>query len=261
MISIQHHNGVLQHQKSTPFWSIPKTHHFGATGAMKSGDILKELREARGLSRPKLGAAMGTSGQQIEKLENGDRRMSEKWIHLAAGALGVPASTLVGDEPEGNAIPFHLEGASTERLRRDLPIYGTALGAPRIIEGDAVEQTTLNHGEIIDYVRRPSILNHRSDVYGLYVVGSSMAPAYNEGATVFAETKRPPMIGDDVIVYLREEDEYGDVRARCVLIKRLVRRSAGYLELEQFNPALTFRIPTSEIFRYDRVMTLGDILS
>lgn len=228
---------------------------------MSYGSNLKALRQAQNLSQDDLAERMGTSQQTIQRLEKGTRGFSEKWVRAACDALGVAASDIVGVGEQGTAVPFNLDRSPTERLRRDLPIYGTALGAPRMVAGEAIEQTTLNQGEVIDYVRRPSVLNHRTDVYGLYVVGSSMSPAYTEGATVFAETKRPPMIGDDVIVYLRQEDEYGDVRARCVLIKRLVKRSSDYLELEQFNPALTFRIPMSEVFRYDRVMTLADILS
>lgn len=218
-------------------------------------------REERGWSRPQLARLMGTTPQQIERLEKGHRRLTEDWINRAAEALGVRPADLLGSDGKGNAVPFKMEGASVERLRRDLPIYGTALGSPFLTSGEAIEQTTLNQGEIVDYVQRPTMLNHRSDVYGLYVVGASMSPAHNEGAVVFAETKRPPSIGDDVIVYLRSAHDNDDDRARCVLIKRLVRRTSDFIELEQFNPPLTFKVPMNEVFRYDRVMTLGDILS
>jgi SOS-response transcriptional repressor LexA len=177
---------------------------------------------------------------------------------VIAGMTGV--SSMPSIEP--NAIPIEMEGASRERMVADLPVFGTALGASRIISGEAVEQTTLNQGDIVSYAKRPTILNGRIDAYGLYVVGSSMYPVHPEGSTILVEKKRPPRVGDDVVVYLRAngDDDDGE-RARAVLVKRLVRRTAQYIELEQFTPAIIFRIDNREVLRVDRVMTLGDLLS
>lgn len=168
--------------------------------------------------------------------------------------------------PATNASPFQMEGASMERLREDLPVFGTALGALRIVDGEAIEQTTLNQGEIVTYAKRPTILNGNSNAYGLYVQGSSMVPVHPDGSLLLVEKMKPLRVGDDVVVYLRPETSEGDnrddgERARSVLVKRLVRRTAQYVELEQFSPAMTFRIEAAEILRVDRVLTLGDLLS
>lgn len=219
---------------------------------------------------------MGTSTQQVERLEKGQRRWHEKWIAAAAGAFGVEISAIVasdagtppaaigagGTAAKDRAIPFAFEGSGITRMTDDLPIYGTALGAARLIEGDAIEQTMLNTGSAMTWARRPQILNGRQDVYGVFVVGSSMDPAHPEGSTVIAERNRPPKIGDSVIVYLRtnSDDDDGE-RARCVLIKRLVRRSSSFVELQQFNPAAIFRVDAADIIRIDRVMTLDDLLA
>jgi hypothetical protein len=45
-----------------------------------------------------------------------------------------------------------------------------------------------------------------------------------------------------------------------VLIKTIVRKTASYVELEQFNPACIFRIPAERIERMDRVLTLDDMI-
>lgn len=245
---------------------------------MTPGEIMAQLRERRGWKRPELARRMGTSPQQIERLEKGQRRFSTEWFERAADALDVPRVLFLEsetaalfahaddaplpDEPLPNAEAFKYEGASVERMHEDLPIFGTALGAARYFDGDAIEQTQLNSGEIIGYLKRPVMLNGRSDVYGLYVHGSSMVPVYSEGATLIAETKRPPKVGDDVVVYLRPQgaDDDGE-RARAVLVKRLVRRAHNWIELQQFNPAVVFRIDAAEIVRIDRVMTLGDLLA
>jgi len=163
------------------------------------------------------------------------------------------------DVPESNAAPVHFEGASIERLPRDMPVFGTALGAEMIVEGEAIEQTMLNSGDVIEYRKRPIIANGVDRIYGLYVQGSSMYPAHRDGAFLYAQRGASLRIGDDVVVYLRPQNEEDDgARATHVLIKRLIRRSAQYVELEQFQPAKTFRIAMGSVLRIDRVLTADD---
>jgi phage repressor protein C with HTH and peptisase S24 domain len=234
---------------------------------MDGGQKIAELRSARGWSRPALAERMGTTPQQLERLEKGQRKLTLDWIARAAQALEIDQQIIIdaasppAQAVKSNATPFRYEGAGNETLRNDLPIYGTALGAPRMIENDQVEQTYLNSGEVVEYIKRPVVLNGKSDAYGLHVVGGSMWPMYPEGSIIIAETRRPPMIGDDVVVYLRDLDCDDDSRVRCVLVKRLVRRTAAYVELQQFDPMVTFQVSTDEVLRIDRVMTLRDLLS
>lgn len=165
---------------------------------------------------------------------------------------GIPA-------PNATLAP-PMEGAGTDRMVRDVPIFGTALGADEIIEGEAIEQTTLNTGEVVGYVRRPVLLNGRTDVYSLYVQGSSMHPRFRDGALIFVETKRQPSVGDDCVVHLRTEQD-DDERISSVLVKALARKSASYLELEQYSPALTFRIPTQRIAKVHRVIPWDELVA
>ena len=144
-------------------------------------------------------------------------------------------------------------------MKRDVPIYGTALGADEVVDGEAVEQTELNRAEVIGYRRRPVLLDGRADIYALYVQGSSMAPRHRDGAILFVEERRRPSVGDDAVVYLRVPDEHDGERPSCVLVKTVVRKSASYVELEQYNPPLTFRIPMERVARMDRVITLDEL--
>ncbi|WP_442679784.1 S24 family peptidase [Sphingomonas sp. ASY06-1R] len=167
---------------------------------------------------------------------------------------------LTGLVTDSNAVLFRMEGSSVDRMQRDLPIYGTALGADEIVDGEAIEQTTLNRGEVVEYKRRPPILDGRADVYGLYVQGSSMHPRFRDGDTVFVESRKRPAVGDDAVIYLRTPDEVEGERTSSVLIKTIVRKTASYVELEQFNPAQTFRITMERVDRMDRVLTLDDLI-
>lgn len=68
---------------------------------MASANNIAHFREERGWSRPELGKRMGTSAQQIERLEKGQRNLTVDWIDKAADALGVrPADLIIplGDE-------------------------------------------------------------------------------------------------------------------------------------------------------------------
>lgn len=162
-----------------------------------------------------------------------------------------------------NAAVVQMEGASEERMLEDLPIYGTALGAARVVDGEAVEQTTLNRAEVVQYARRPVILNGNASAYGLYVSGSSMEPRHMDGELLLIDPKGRVRSGEDVVVYLRPveaEDDNGEA-ARAVLVKRLIRRSSTYVELEQFEPRKTFRIDAADIVRIDRVIPWTELLT
>lgn len=163
--------------------------------------------------------------------------------------------------PPNAVLAPPMEGASLARMREDVPIWGTAMGAIEVIDGEAIEQTTLNTGEVIAYAKRPTILDGRADIYALYVQGSSMAPRHEEGDTIFVETKRTPRTGDDVVVYVRpaSPDDDGE-RASSVYVKRLVRSTGHFVELEQFTPALAFKIERDRVLRVHRVVPWRELI-
>ncbi|WP_158250645.1 S24 family peptidase [Novosphingobium sp. HII-3] len=166
--------------------------------------------------------------------------------------------------PPSNGIVKALEGAPDIQLPRDLPVFGTSLGAPRDFDGHAIEQIMLNTGNVIDHIQRPAILHGKDYAYALYVQGSSMDPRFEDGDTIYVTDSRrakPPRIGDDVVVYIRDMNEDDGHSATGVLVKRLVRRTAQYIELQQFNPAEIFRIPADIVLRTDRVIPWREIVA
>lgn len=177
--------------------------------------------------------------------------------------IGKTEADLYGVVPPGNASPpIRYEGATDYRMSRDLPIYGSAIGAEQIVEGEAVELTTLNRGEIVEYRERPPILNGKPDVYGLYVQGSSMDPAFDDGDLLVVQKTTAISAGDFIVLYLRPKDETDDgERASNVLVKRLVRRTAKYWELRQYQPDVIFRIAVEDVLRADRALRTRDLLS
>lgn len=228
---------------------------------------MKRARKALKLSQEAMAERVGVSTPQISRWENGKDGIPDRRFEALVAAYEAPIEQLltnVDAAMQPNATVLRYEGASAVELVRDIPIYGTSLGAPRDFDGKAIEQTTLNRAEVIGHLRRPTVLNGQKSVYGLYVQGSSMAPRFEDGETVLAQDSRrgrPPQLHDDVIVYLRDEEVDDGETASAALVKRLVRRTASYYEFEQFNPALTFRIETARILRVDRVIPWGELLS
>lgn len=235
---------------------------------------LRAARDRLGVNQDVMAERLGVSIAQISRWEKGRNSIPGKRVKDVMSAYQATFAELFGEMeapavvssiPEANARPVHFEGASLERMTQDVPILGTALGVDRLVDSVSIEQTSLFLDEVIGYAKRPVILDGRVDVYGIYVQGSSMYPAFGDGQLIFVESKRQPSIGEDVIVYLRKngDDDEGDDghSARTVLVKRLVRRSHSYLELEQFNPSARFMIDTRDVLKYHRVIPYTELLS
>ncbi|RSV11643.1 LexA family transcriptional regulator [Sphingomonas sp. ABOLF] len=103
MISLQHHYGAKDERLSTPLWRMGARHQFGARSAMPSANNIERLRQRRGWKRPELARRMDTTPQQVERLEKGQRRLTQDWINRAAIAFGVPATTIIGDLDDDTA--------------------------------------------------------------------------------------------------------------------------------------------------------------
>jgi len=183
-----------------------------------------------------------------------------------AGAFGTEAAVTEENSQHGletNARVVRMESSSSKRARDDLPVYGTALGAARDVDGDAIEQTSLNRADVTHYASRPGILDRRKDAYGLYIQGSSMHPALPDGEMIAAAPNLPLAVGDNVVVYLRTlnaEEDNGET-ARAVLVKELVRRTPSFVELRQYQPPKDFRIPMEEVLRIDHMLTRKEMMS
>lgn len=107
---------------STPNQSIPLNQISGQVGAMLADDIranIVRLRETRGWSRPCLGKRLmpPTSGQQIERLEKGQRNLDPDWIERIAKALSVEPVALVAGEQNFDLTPQVADGIAVHLAR------------------------------------------------------------------------------------------------------------------------------------------------
>lgn len=185
---------------------------------------------------------MGVSRGQFIKLERGERGLTERTIALAARAFAVLPSRVIGEGastdrerqtpasplPQPNvAIPDQAEAVNPSVFRGppDVPVYGTGSG------GDGGDFSF--NGQVIDHVPRPPGIANRKDVYVVYLVGDSVAPAYEDGSPIYVDPHRRPAPRDYVVVELRGER---DGEPGPAFVKRLVSRGGGQLRLEQHSP-------------------------
>ncbi len=130
-------------------------------------------------------------------------------------------------------------------MPKDLPVLGTVSGG----SGGVIMAN-----EAIDYARRHPALTGRADVFGLYVEGVSVSPAFNPGDLVLVEGK-PPRVGDHVVVEYRDEP-HGEIK---VILKKLKASTPTIIKLEQYNPPLTIDIKRIHVIRMRRTLTMMDL--
>lgn len=151
-------------------------------------------------------------------------------------------------EPGGQYAPVSVP--PRHAMPRDVPVYGVAAGS------DAHESFNLEWGAAVDYVARPPGIAQTRDVFALFVTEDSMEPRYFRNELVYVNPHRPARPGDFVIIALHARD--GDPPL-CYL-KRLLRRNATEIEVEQYNPPRRLTYPIPQVQRILRVIPWDEVL-
>jgi transcriptional regulator with XRE-family HTH domain len=92
--------GTLGKREMCPIWPLTIYARFGHLSGMPTNSI-SALRNAKGMTQTELAEAIGTTLNNLGKLERGTRRLNMDWIEKIATALGVePYQVImpVGDE-------------------------------------------------------------------------------------------------------------------------------------------------------------------
>lgn len=180
-------------------------------------------------------------------------------IEKIARVLEVTPEWLLGSDtgapraPGGvrEVTPADIDVPQSHLMRRDLPVYGTALGS--LVDG--VEGLAHFSTMPVEYVRRPPVLEGVRDAYAFYVSGDSMYPAHPHGALRIVHPHRPVSPGDTVIVTTK----HWDSDPGQAYIKIFRRRTSGLLVLEQFNPAAELQVPTKFVESVHKVLDMNDL--
>lgn len=239
---------------------------------------LKRRRHAAGMSQRQLSEAAGLNDSAVKKIESGGvthPRMDT--LSALAKALGCSVADLMGPMAEEltnlpqplpttvspireahnfgptEILADHVVSIPPVSLMpKDVPVLGVAVG------GD--DSDFEFNGQIVDYVRRPPGLAGVQGAFGVYVMGTSMEPRYEEGELVYVHPGRPARPGDDVIIEMFNGDEDG--RSGNCYIKRLLKKAGGNYVCRQYNPARDDLVyPVDRVKKVHRIMTAADLMS
>ncbi|WP_264045589.1 helix-turn-helix domain-containing protein [Methylobacterium flocculans] len=228
------------------------------------GNALRQLRKERRWTHDEAADAMGISRGQFIKLERGERGLTERTIGLAAKAFEVSRSVIIGDDistpavlideqrPEPSAaIPSDQSAVNTHQFLgpRNVPVYGTGSGGNG---GDF----RLN-GQTIDHAPRPPGIENRRDVYVVYVIGDSVSPKYEDGDPIYVDPHRRPQPRDYVLVELHPAN---DGTPGDAFVKRLVKRTATKIVVEQHTPAKEIIFDAASVVRLHRVIPYPELI-
>lgn len=188
---------------------------------------------------------LGYDPSIVSKMITGAREIGHDEAQKIRAYLALPEAET--EIPPGAVA---VKGPYIDSTPTNVPVHGVAAG-----NGSADGSFRLEE-EIVDFVRRPPGLAKARDVYAIYVTSESMYPAFREGELVYVSTKRPTAIGDDVVLRLKprhpgDPDEF--------LIKRLARRNAATVVVEQFNPAGDIHLDTHRVLHMHKVLTMRDL--
>ena len=236
--------------------------------------ILDEARAEIGLAESVFSTRISDSPDTIRKARTNNALPKPGRLGTIADRLGLTVDQLLGRAPGPAEPPRVIEAtpASVGDVSRafrggggGLPVRGTALGHDIKFDGAGnapVEVTEFMPAEVLHYVARPPALLGNNDAYAFYVQGDSMAPAHKPGVLRVANPRVGVSIHDDVVVHLTApiDDGEGGSEIVSILIKTLVKRSASFIELEQLNPPLRFKVPRERIAAIHRVVDLADLL-
>ncbi len=120
---------------------------------------------------------------------------------------------------------------------RRLPVYGAAKGG---WDGSMVDWE--NPAE---WLQTPPELIGVSEAFAMFVTGDSMEPRYGHGDMVYCHPSRPATKGCYVVVVKKSGD---------TLIKQFIRQQDDWIELHQFNPADTLKLPRADIRAIFRIV-------
>ncbi|MBN9555230.1 MAG: helix-turn-helix domain-containing protein [Alphaproteobacteria bacterium] len=227
---------------------------------------LSEAMERAGMTQAAVGREASKYGdpvsQQVVQHLTSGRNTTSKHLLAIARALNVDIEWLIGGKKlsaeagsvsaRGGALKSSRKpGAETPRMQvaeaQRVPVLGMAECGP--------DGWSLWNGDVIDTIPRPSNLMGAPKAYAVYIVGDSMEPRYYAGEIAHVHPGKPVTIGAFVLVQIRPDHDGETPKA---VVKRLVKRSATKLTLEQYNPPKKFELKADEIVSIHRVVGSGE---
>ncbi len=230
---------------------------------------LRNRLDATGKSAHSVSKEIGTNAGYVRDLLDPEKTSIPSAARLIAlaTALGTTGDWLLGladDQTPLNSEAVFRDAPKDWRSdeREGIPVLATGYCDDLQIADDGnaiqVERVQLELDQVVRYVHRPAYLRSAQDAYAIDLLGDSMEPVLPQGSVRLVDPRRAPAPGDDVVVQLTDGNGGNDIVT--VLVKRFVRATSAYVELRQFNPDVTFRVPRTQVVRLHRIVSYDELL-
>lgn len=225
---------------------------------MITADDVRELMVRLSLNQGQLAERLGVSQPTVSRWLRGvtpDPSQEVRLRQMMEALPGGPVISALRAIVDGPSQEFRMapNAPAVDRgaYPRDVPLRGIAVGGE-----DA--DFTLN-GDTGDYVRRPPGIEGKRGVYALNIIGTSMEPAFRDGALVYVDGNRVPSIGDDAVIELHPDEPATEEPGRG-FIKRVKRIGPSKIIVHQFNPARDIEFERAEIKCFHRVIPWEEVV-
>lgn len=219
------------------------------------GAVIKRARQQRKMTLRAVADQIGVSPQAVGNWEADANDIAMENLRKVSALLGIDpvaasrgALSYIGDGELNEVQRISNVGPIPDLGPRDVELLGVAVG------GDDADFTF--NGEVIDYLRRPPGIATLQGVFANQVIGISMIPRFEPGEVIYCGGKQP-VIGDYVVIELFPEGE--ERNGKC-FIKKLKRRTASEIVVEQFNPPKEMTFNPYAIKRMSRVIPWAELL-
>lgn len=216
---------------------------------VSSVNNIQKLREQRGWSRPDLARRMDTSPQQIERLEKGQRKLTQDWIDKAAVAFSVHPTAIISDDPAHPPAPTRPsstaidDGDAVPVTALDLSV---SMGPGTIVEDFVESEPVYMDLKLLQIITRTP-----SDRLRLIKgIGDSMEPTLRTGDRILVDINDRQLARINGIYWIDHFGLHG--------IKRLRGSAAGKIMVMSDNQNVSdFEADAADVRIHGRVIWFG----
>ena len=187
-----------------------------------------------------------TIWSDIRRHGNPSRRTLSKLLEAAGSSLAEFEALRIGTaRSEGPAPGQVADGRRTwvQAAIPPIPLFRTRSAGHWGTR--KIELIRIDYEVVVDRLTRPPSLLADRDAYAVTVSGESMWPRFRQGRQIAVTPSTEAGIGDDLLLLLS-----GDQGA---MIGELLFRGSESITLRQFNPAMEFEVPLTEVIGMHRV--------
>lgn len=196
---------------------------------------LPGLLERHGMSKTDLAKFLGLSPPLITRLLKGERqlkgpellKLQELFARLDAGGEDYASASRLAE----STTPY---ATSAQRI----PVFGYAAGGILDTEDPRAGLIGFAQAEVLEWIEPPPDRRDVSRLFGVRIIGDSMAPRIANGEVAVAQMNMNPVRGQDCVVEFKDQ---------TAVVKTYQGLLGSTLKLSQYNPARDVSVALADV--------------